>query len=191
MRCHQIVRLLGAYLDGELSLNEKKKVRDHLAECTRCNWEFESLTRVKDMVSKVEVRMPERLESSDYWREIAQKLERPSWWDRWKEFDCSSLIEPFLVYPRFALGTGLAAAAIISVLILNPFSGPKKSPLLPVSQVPVPLLDCEVDSVETNSPGSTVMIFKKDNTTVIWIYGLEEEEKEKEEEPLWKKGTSL
>ncbi|HDN79418.1 MAG TPA: hypothetical protein ENG33_02980 [Chloroflexi bacterium] len=41
---HEIVRrLLSAYIDGELSSQEKALVEEHLRECAQCRWELETL----------------------------------------------------------------------------------------------------------------------------------------------------
>ena len=47
MKCRHIVDLLGPYLDGECSLEERRKVEEHLRRCPACRSELEQLRRIE------------------------------------------------------------------------------------------------------------------------------------------------
>jgi anti-sigma factor RsiW len=47
MNCEGVQELLLAYLDGEVSVEEKRDVEAHLAECAGCSAEIEALTALQ------------------------------------------------------------------------------------------------------------------------------------------------
>lgn len=50
MECERIRKLLSAYLDGELSEEERKEVRKHLFVCSRCELEFMKIRNMKGLI---------------------------------------------------------------------------------------------------------------------------------------------
>ncbi|MBS1709749.1 MAG: zf-HC2 domain-containing protein [Armatimonadetes bacterium] len=59
MNCTRAKSLLSAYLDRELAGEQMLDVQQHLRECTPCAVEFESLRRVKQMLSQTPVVEPD------------------------------------------------------------------------------------------------------------------------------------
>ena len=49
MRCSSVRKVLGSYLDGELSERKAKRVRKHLAECSACAWELKSFQKIDEL----------------------------------------------------------------------------------------------------------------------------------------------
>ena len=51
MNCRRVNALLSAYLDGELTGFEMLQIRDHIARCSDCREEQESLQSIKSMLA--------------------------------------------------------------------------------------------------------------------------------------------
>ncbi|NLJ37729.1 MAG: hypothetical protein GX432_03080 [Candidatus Atribacteria bacterium] len=52
MECERIRKLLSAYLDNELSEEERKEVRRHLFVCSQCELEFKKIRSMKGLISQ-------------------------------------------------------------------------------------------------------------------------------------------
>ena len=50
MESERIRKLLSAYLDGELSEEERREVRKHLFVCSRCELEFKKMRNLKGLI---------------------------------------------------------------------------------------------------------------------------------------------
>ena len=50
--CYFIQDYLSAYMNNELSNNEKKVIKKHLNLCPSCNFEYESLTEFRNTLQK-------------------------------------------------------------------------------------------------------------------------------------------
>ncbi len=48
MKCEQIKKLLPAYLDDELSTEEKEEIRDHLSNCEHCQAELDVIANTQE-----------------------------------------------------------------------------------------------------------------------------------------------
>lgn len=46
-RCHEVARVLQAYLDGELEVTPSARVAEHLEVCRRCGLEAETYAAIK------------------------------------------------------------------------------------------------------------------------------------------------
>ncbi|MGH1491866.1 MAG: anti-sigma factor family protein [Acidimicrobiales bacterium] len=49
--CDEIMEVLQAYLDGEVSAEEAKKVASHLADCTECDRESQVYESIKSSLA--------------------------------------------------------------------------------------------------------------------------------------------
>ena len=45
--CHEIMKVLQAYLDGEVDVETAREVANHLEECTACSHESDVYERIK------------------------------------------------------------------------------------------------------------------------------------------------
>jgi anti-sigma factor RsiW len=54
MKCSQIKKKLSAYLDGEISDNEKRMITEHLKACAICQEELVILSRIKESLNVVD-----------------------------------------------------------------------------------------------------------------------------------------
>jgi hypothetical protein len=48
--CHEVGRVLQAYLDGELGPDDAELVAEHLADCDRCEIESRTVLAVRDAI---------------------------------------------------------------------------------------------------------------------------------------------
>jgi len=58
LNCRKANNLLSAYMDGELAGIEQLAIREHLKNCSSCNYEYESLLQTKRMLSGLSMRNP-------------------------------------------------------------------------------------------------------------------------------------
>ena len=49
----RIIEMLSVYIDGELPFRDRARVEEHLAECTDCAWELETLRQTVDLVGQL------------------------------------------------------------------------------------------------------------------------------------------
>jgi len=54
MNCHRVQSLLSAYLDQELSPEERRLIRNHLFNCSLCTTNYEELATVKSCLGNLE-----------------------------------------------------------------------------------------------------------------------------------------
>jgi predicted anti-sigma-YlaC factor YlaD len=80
MNCDEIKILLSALLDGELSIEEKKMVTEHLANCDNCREEYVKMKKLKEVTDTMKyLDLPDRL-MAGYWQEIYNRIERGFGW---------------------------------------------------------------------------------------------------------------
>lgn len=73
MNCHSVRESLGAYLDGELSVEACAPIEAHLAGCPVCTSELEIMRSVTESIAEsAAVQVPTRL-----WTEIERRLDYP------------------------------------------------------------------------------------------------------------------
>jgi TolA-binding protein len=70
MNHKEITRLLGAYVDGELSGERKKAVEEHLKTCAECAHELECIKRLNEMVRGEKISLP----PDAYWDAFAGRV---------------------------------------------------------------------------------------------------------------------
>lgn len=98
-----IQELLPVYLDKMCSLQEKKIVEQHLAECAACRKDLEDLKKTVALVSSLkEVEEPRYI-----WEEVEKKINKKSFFD-------------FLLRPLPVVST---VAIVLLVLIVNKYTG--------------------------------------------------------------------
>jgi anti-sigma factor RsiW len=180
--CWLIQRRLGAYRDGELGPAARTKTLAHVGHCAACRAELSALDRLHAGLSMA---VPEPAEGvwDAFWPQVRTRLltspdrepaRRPAW-APWR---------PLLEHPRLALGSAVAAAAMVTLAVLAPWqqsvplreptriAGPVAPPEVSKPVTPTPVV---VESVETEAPDSSVMVYTHPDAdvTVVWVFGLE------------------
>jgi len=103
MGCQTYSENLSALIDGELSAAESRELQSHLAVCTPCRGEHESLLYAAETVDRL---LEDRLEAP-HWKVVRDELTTSK--TRWNDFR-------WLLQPRWA--------AVAAVLLLLLFSVP-------------------------------------------------------------------
>ncbi|MEA4883613.1 MAG: anti-sigma factor [Clostridia bacterium] len=70
MTCNMAERMISAYIDRELSEDEKRRVRQHLAVCSDCMALYDSMTRVKSALGS----MPAAKVPEDLWFNVERSI---------------------------------------------------------------------------------------------------------------------
>jgi hypothetical protein len=83
MKCANISDLFAGYLDNELTRDERTRVDEHIASCSRCRLELEGLASMKrDLSEALKLRADEAGPSANIWEKIKTNIEpRPSFWE--------------------------------------------------------------------------------------------------------------
>lgn len=80
MNHEKIKTLIAAYVDGELENGDKKTVEAHLEGCAECRRELEELTRLEEVLKKMELKKPSQDTWGLYWSSVYNKMERRIGW---------------------------------------------------------------------------------------------------------------
>jgi anti-sigma factor RsiW len=174
--CWLIRRRLDAYQDGELGPAARSRTAGHLARCAGCAAEAASLEKLGAALA-VEAPEPDEAVWDAFWPQVRARmavagpaedaeLARPAW--TWR----SVLGARRLVY------VSALAAAALAVAVLGPWEFTTVEPPREVAELPQPSPPVVVQSVETDDPQSSVMVFNHpdQDMTVVWVFGLERTE---------------
>lgn len=80
MSCDQFKSIMMAYLDGELSPEERSRFERHLADCPRCKRDLSEFTNLKEELAMIRFKEPTDVELARYWRSVYNRLERGIAW---------------------------------------------------------------------------------------------------------------
>jgi predicted anti-sigma-YlaC factor YlaD len=128
VNCEQIKILLSGLVDGELDVEEKKMVGDHIASCPSCREEYARLKKMKEVTDEMKYfDLPDKLWAG-YWREVYNRLERSIGWILLSIgamiilfFTAWELLDKFFLDPGqplfLKLGLGLLIAGFIILLV--------------------------------------------------------------------------
>jgi len=80
MSCDEYNRMAGAYLDGELADEERRRFDEHLAVCDACTRELAELKRLTEDLNMMRFKEPGDEELERYWSGVYNRLERSIGW---------------------------------------------------------------------------------------------------------------
>ncbi|HUU28367.1 MAG TPA: zf-HC2 domain-containing protein [archaeon] len=80
MECDKFKPLLMEYLDGELDREGRQRVERHLAECSACCEELDSMQKMKNITSSMQLTQPEDEVWKMYWNKVYNRIERGLGW---------------------------------------------------------------------------------------------------------------
>jgi len=106
MDCRAAVRLIPAFLDGELQPAKRALLSDHLASCDSCRAEMAAMNRAMDVLGEVRSVEPE-FTLSDVMARVAERRGRRRWMSR--------LYRPATA-ARWATAVGVAAAIVVGAI---------------------------------------------------------------------------
>jgi hypothetical protein len=154
MNCNDIYGLLTAYLDGEVTPEEKAYIETHLPGCPQCRAELKALSATQDNLSGVlRSRAEEASPSPQAWESLREKLDTK---DNWLGKALKRLIPRSMVW-RLATTTALVIVLAFAGSVW--FFGGMGSPPPPVpSEAPAPILPAPmprpVEFIETKAETS-------------------------------------
>lgn len=166
--------LLNAYVDGELPSNKVKNVEIHLENCAICRTELENIKKARNLLR---IQLTENLPDEklkDFLPQLKIRLAREDWKTSIEEIkEVKFTWKDFILSHRMAFGSALAAVLIIAIFLWQPFISINN---IDSSKSVIAMSPISINYVETENPNSSIMVFtaKESNTTVIWIFGLEE-----------------
>ena len=162
LTCYRTRRRIGAYLDQALDDRTARATAAHLTSCARCQAEADALRRLRGLLQRNLTPAPP--DWTGFWQGVVRGIEdartaRPApaprrWWEQaWR--------------PRWALGSALAAALLITLGLWQSASPPP-----PFAQAGV-----MVTSARTEDPRGTVMVYStpEQDVAVVWVFGLDQE----------------
>ena len=130
MNCRKIITLLGPYLDGECTPEERRKVDKHLRQCPACRSELELLGRIEAGSRRLIQPDP----GEDYWTSFLPKVRQRIDRDRPQQMPVGFVKRIKRLFappaPWFRLA-GAVATAVLVVVIGRAFIG-QKDDLVPV-----------------------------------------------------------
>lgn len=80
MNHEEIKKLIALYHEGELTPDEKRKVKEHIQECGSCRREFKEMKDLEDVMEGMNLKPPPREAWDNYWNSIYNRLERRVGW---------------------------------------------------------------------------------------------------------------
>ena len=147
---------LEAHAAGRLEGRVARWVGRHVAGCQSCRRTVDVFTRVRALVRAVAPR-PAEPDWSGFWPAVRLRIEtevprpfRDAWW--------RPLWKPVWGHPRVATSAAMAGALLFSVALWP--AGHELAPGAPVL----------VQDVATSDPNGSVMVYNKDDMTVIWVF---------------------
>ncbi len=161
LTCYRTRRRIGAYLDGALDEGVARSTAAHLETCEECGREATQLRCLHAALQRT-LTLPEP-DWTGFWQGVVRGIEdhreptpvragRPWWVPAWR--------------PRWALGSALAAAALVSLGVWQwapPGAPPAQAGVL-------------VTSALTEDPRGTVMVYStpEQDVAVVWVFGIDQ-----------------
>ena len=79
MKCHEVHKLIGPYLDSELDAKTSFDIEEHLQSCDDCADLVEAERRLDERIFSV-LRRGEK--TPELWRQLEVRIAAPSFWQR-------------------------------------------------------------------------------------------------------------
>jgi len=80
MSCEDYEKLIPAYLDGELSREQKEMLEEHLGKCSHCKQELLKFKKLKEVTEEMKFVEPPEEAWGRYWTGVYNRLERGTGW---------------------------------------------------------------------------------------------------------------
>lgn len=111
MDCKKVRKELSSYLDNEVNLDQKSKIKEHLKKCKACSYQLKQLKQIQNLVQKIPSQKPElefykRLSSRFSEKRISLKERLFGWGYSWR------------LSPRIAITASIILILSISSLYL-------------------------------------------------------------------------
>jgi len=80
VKCGRFRDLMMASLDGELTLEDRRQLEEHLEHCPDCRQELTQMKELTDLVGRIELPRPSEEDMMKYWPSVYAKVERGAGW---------------------------------------------------------------------------------------------------------------
>jgi len=115
MDCEKVRKELSSYLDNEINLDQKSKIKEHLKKCKTCSYQLKQLRQIQSLVQKIpsqklEPGFYERLSSRLSEKKVTLKERLLGWGYSWR-------LSPSLV-GRVTVATSIVVILSISLVYL-------------------------------------------------------------------------
>lgn len=167
--CEQIRPLIETWLDGELSLPESERVREHVSACGACAEVQRHRAEIDAAFRGYVAAEAGKIRFGQFWHALEQRIQtRAPWYEHWFERAAG-----WVYSPRAAWAVPAAIALAVVILSYEAFL-PAVRPRANVATV---------DSIDSH--GRNVALWREDDskTTVIWLFQNQEDDDEAAEEP--------
>lgn len=194
--CLKISQLLDAYVDNELSRDKLEWVKGHLGLCGECNAELNSIYKLRGLLkgSLKEAKLPDFV-MAHYWKGVEAKIYARG------SFSLAGLIAKLFPSPTLTFSLGVLATLLLVLTVSVPLMSKKGKEISPQQATQISMnslgseVSCVVKSIKAVNPNSSVMVLPNQGQgqmTIIWVFGLKDEEKRvKEEETRCSKGENV
>lgn len=151
MTCRDTSDRLHDFLDGRLAADERRKIREHLADCLHCSRELAGLRQLQDRATDLPGVAPRR----DLWPAIRERI-RPA---TRPQLPASAPAPPAERWPRW---WPLAAAAVLALALLLPrfAASPRPVETAAGAETPRMLLTATLDERRGELPPDSVTAFE-------------------------------
>ncbi len=111
MDCKKVRKKLSSYLDNEVNLDQKSKIKEHLKKCKACSYQLKQLRQIQSLVQKIPSQKPEpgfyeRLSSRLSEKEMSLKERLFGWGYSWR------------LFPRIAIAASIVLILSVSLLYI-------------------------------------------------------------------------
>lgn len=181
--CLKIGELLDLYINNELSQAQMRLVGNHISNCKDCSMELNSIQKLRGLIKAVavqEIKLPDFV-WAQYWHGVEAKIPKK------RQSMFTELLERLFPSHTMAFSMGMVMALFLVTFICVPFMINKEKSSKILMTTPYMQTSCVVKSIKSVNPNSSVMVLpnkKKDQMTIIWVFGLNNQKNEVKEEDL-------
>jgi anti-sigma factor RsiW len=165
--CIDFVRRFDSFVDGELDAHSMRAMALHASHCAPCGTELERAENLQTVMGEAVEAELGRLETSQLWKAIEIRLERPR---PGLSARAGSILEAIVRWsrpvPALALGGALAVALL--ALLWSSTRAP---------EAPLELANnhAQIERIESSAPHVVVWSEPESHTTAIWVASYEPE----------------
>lgn len=189
--CLKIGKLLDLYINNELSQDQMRLVSNHVSNCKDCSMELNSIQRLRGLIKAVaveEVKLPDFV-WAQYWHGVEAKIPKK------RQSIITELLERLFTSHAMAFSMGAIMALLLVTFVGVMFMINKEKSSKILMTTPYMQTSCVVKSIKSVNPNSSVMVLpntKKDQMTIIWVFGLNNQKNEaKEEDSKCRQGENM
>ncbi|HET6429229.1 MAG TPA: zf-HC2 domain-containing protein [Phycisphaerae bacterium] len=125
MNCRDYEPMLAAYVDGELSEQDRGRLQEHLSGCLGCTDRLAELTALQEELAMIKFTEPTDVDLQRYWAGVYNRLERGVGWILLSVgsilllcYGAFKLIEGIVTDPKVALVVKIGVVALVFGVVI-------------------------------------------------------------------------